>query len=83
MDTLHHTVGSRVVSGGNDVGNIEEGGEGGPEVNFGPQSELMWEGTPKRVIQAVKRAVAQAEAVVSSKGTASTQQVEWSMMVKM
>ena len=31
MDTLHHTVGSRVVSGGNDVGNIEEGGEGGPE----------------------------------------------------
>ena len=53
------------------------------EANFGPQSELMWEGTPKQVIQAVKRAVAQAEAVVSSKGTASTKRVEWSMMVKM
>ena len=44
--------------------------------------EEMREGTLKWVIQEVKRAVEQDLAVMSSRGTASTQQVEQLMIVK-
>ena len=71
VDLIHYTVGGGMVGGGGDEGDIKEGGEGGPE--------MMREGTPKQVIQAVKRVLA----VVSAKGTASTQRVELSMIVKM
>ena len=31
VDTLHHTVGSRMIGGGGDVSDVKEGGERGPE----------------------------------------------------
>ena len=51
------------------------------EVNWGPRSEVIAAGTPKRATQWWSRAEAQAAADVEVRGTASGQRVVRSMMV--
>ena len=53
------------------------------EVNCAPLSEVMTSGTPKRAIQWLNNAWAQAWAVVDDMGAASTHLVERSIIVKM
>ena len=52
------------------------------EVNCGPGSEVMVEGTPKRAIQWCRRAVEKASAVVEVRGMASGHREVGSIMVR-
>jgi hypothetical protein len=52
------------------------------DVNCGPQSEVIVEGTPKRVIQWKTRACVQSTKEIAERGIASIYLDVWSMLVK-